>query len=62
MTNRTRTGLLVFLFAILVVTVIAAGMLVIRFTQGTAVEGDGLLAILLAAFAVTDLLLIRILS
>ncbi len=62
MTRKTRSTILVILFAALCVAALAAGILAIRFTQGTAQDGDGLSLILCAACAVFDVFAIHRIS
>lgn len=54
-----KTGFLFILFAVLCVSVIAAGMFAIRYTQGTANDGDWLLALIFVLVAIADLLIVR---
>ena len=62
MRNKARHILLFVAFALLCVCALAAGIMAIRFTQGTAVDGDGFLLILFGLCAIFNLSLIRILS
>ena len=61
MTRKTRTTVLFIAFTALCLVVILAGILAIRFTQGTAQYGDGLLLGFLAVCAIVDLLIVRVL-
>lgn len=61
MTRKTRTTVLFIAFTALCLVVIFAGILAVRFTQGTAQDGDGLLLGFLAVFAIVDLLIVRVL-
>lgn len=61
MTRKTRTTVLFIAFTALCLVVIFAGILAIRFTQGTAQDGDGLLLGFLAVCAIVDLLIVRVL-
>lgn len=56
---KTKSVVLVVLFAILCICVIGAGMLAIRYTQGTSNEGDWLLVLILTAIAILTLVIIR---
>lgn len=56
---KTKSVVLAVLFAVLCICVIGAGMLAIRYTQGTSNEGDWLLVLILTAIAILSLVIIR---
>lgn len=56
---RKRTGLLFVLFVILCFCVICAGIIAIRYSQGSATDGEWVFIVLLSAASVFDLLAIR---
>lgn len=56
---KSKNVTLFILFAVLCVCVIAAGMLAIRYTQGTANEGDWYLVLIFVLIAIADLLIVR---
>lgn len=59
MKTKVHTTVLFILFAILCVCVIAAGIMAVRYTQGTAAEGDWVLVLILSGIAILDVVLIR---
>lgn len=56
---KSKNVTLFILFAVLCVCVIAAGMLAIRYTQGTGNDADWWLVIMLLFIAIADLLIVR---
>ena len=56
---KTKSVVLFILFAVMCVSVIAAGMLAIRYTQGTGNAADWWLVLMSLLIAIADLLVIR---
>lgn len=56
---KTKSVVLFIIFAVLCVSVIAAGVLAIRYTQGTGNAADWWLVFMFLLIAIADLLIIR---